>query len=126
MSDTAIRLAVIVAIVGVVLIAAAFAGRDRRARPQRSSREDLPPGVHLFTSTTCATCTEARAVIASVYGDAFSETRHEQDPQSFGRHGIVRVPTAVVVVAAGNALVFEGVPRKRHLPVVPPASIARR
>jgi hypothetical protein len=25
-----------------------------------------------------------------------------------------------------NALVFEGVPRKRHLPVVPPASIASR
>jgi hypothetical protein len=125
MSDTAIRLMVIALIVGVVLMAAAVSGRARKARPQRSTREDLSPGVHLFTSTTCATCTEARAVIASVYGDSFSETRHEEDPQSFGRHGIARVPTAIVVLADRTALVFEGVPRKRHLPVVPPASIAR-
>ncbi|HUP17855.1 MAG TPA: hypothetical protein VM848_17635 [Acidimicrobiia bacterium] len=126
MSDTTIRLLVIVLIVGVVLMAAAVAGHTRRARPQRTTRDDLPPGVHLFTSTTCGTCREARAVIASVYGDSFSETRHEDDPRSFGHHGIVRVPTAVVVLADRNALVFEGVPRKRHLPVVPPASIARR
>ena len=126
MSETGIRLMVIVAIVGVVLMAAAIAGRARKARPLRTTRDDLPPGVHLFTSTTCATCTEARAVIASVYGDSFSETRHEEDPQSFGRHGIARVPTAIVVLADRSALVFEGVPRKRHLPVVPPASIARR
>jgi hypothetical protein len=126
MSDAGIRLVVIVAIVGVVLVAAAVAGRARKARPQRTTRDDLPPGVHLFTSTTCATCTEARAVIASVYGDSFHETRHEEDPQSFGRHGIGRVPTAIVVLADGNALVFEGVPRKRHLPVIPPASTARR
>ncbi len=126
MSDTGLRLIVIVAIVGVVLMAAAMAGRARIARPQRTTRDDLPPGVHVFTSTTCATCTEARAVIASVYGDSFVETRHEEDPQSFGRHGIARVPTVIVVLADRNALVFEGVPRKRHLPVVPPASIARR
>jgi hypothetical protein len=126
MSEPGIRLVVIVAIVGVVLMAAALAGRTRRALPQRTKRDDLPPGVHLFTSTTCATCTEARTVIASVYGDSFSETRHEDDPQSFGHHRITRVPTAIVVLADRNALVFEGVPRKRHLPVVPPASIASR
>jgi hypothetical protein len=125
MSDAGIRLFVVVVIVGVILVAAAIAGRARKARPQRITRDDLPPGVHLFTSTTCATCTEARAVIASVYGDSFSETRHEQDPQSFGRHGIAQVPTAIVVLADRTALVFEGVPRKRDLPVVPPASIAR-
>ncbi|HKY48927.1 MAG TPA: hypothetical protein VJQ79_13195 [Acidimicrobiia bacterium] len=125
MSDTGIRLAVIGVIVVIVLMAAAVAGRARKARPRRSTRDDLPPGVHLFTSTTCATCTEARAVITSVYGSSFSETRHEEDPQSFGRHGIARVPTAIVVLADRHALVFEGVPRKRHLPVVPPASIAR-
>lgn len=126
MSETTIRLLVVVLIVGVVLMAAAVAGRTRQARPQRTKRDDLPPGVHLFTSTTCGTCSEARVVIASVYGESFIETRHEDDPQSFGRHGIVRVPTAIVVLADRNALVFEGVPRKRHLPVVPPASIARR
>lgn len=126
MSETGIRLLVIVTVLGVVLIAAAAAGRTRRARPHRTTRDDLPPGVHLFTSTTCTTCTQARAVIASVYGESFTEVRHEDDPQSFGVHRIARVPTAIVVMADRDALVFEGVPRKRHLPVVPPASLASR
>lgn len=125
MSDTGIRLVVVVVIVVIVLMAAALAGRARKARPQRSTRDDLPPGVHLFTSTTCGTCTEARSVLASVYGSSFSETRHEEDPESFGRHGIARVPTAIVVSTDHDALVFEGVPRRRHLPVVPPAPVAR-
>ena len=126
MSETGIRILVIVSILAVVLVAAAVAGRSRRARPQRTIRDDLPPGVHLFTSATCATCTEARAVISSVYGESFTEIRHEDDPQSFGHHGIERVPTAIVVLADRSALVFEGVPRRRHLQAVPPASIANR
>jgi hypothetical protein len=69
---------------------------------------------------------EARRVVASMYGDSFTEIRHEDDPQSFGHHRIVRVPTAIVVFADSSALVFEGVPRRRHLPVIPPASIAGR
>ena len=126
MSETVIRILVIVGILAIVLVAAAFAGRSRRARPQRTTREDLPAGVHLFTSATCATCTEARAVISSVYGESFTEIRHEDDPQSFGHHGIARVPTAIVVLADRTALVFEGVPRRRYLQAVAPASIASR
>lgn len=126
MSETGIRILVIVSILTVVLVAAAFAGRSRRARPQRTTRDDLPPGVHLFTSATCATCTEARVVITSVYGESFTEIRHEDDPQSFGHHGIERVPTAIIVLADRSALVFEGVPRRRHLQAIPPASIANR
>lgn len=126
MSETVVRVLVIVGILAIVLVAAAVAGRSRRARPQRTTREDLPPGVHLFTSATCATCKEARAVIQSVYGDSFTEIRHEDDPQSFGHHGIARVPTAIVVLTDGSALVFEGVPRRRHLRAAAPASIASR
>jgi hypothetical protein len=126
MSETGIRILVIVGILAVVLVASVVAGRSRRARPQRTTRDDLPPGVHLFTSATCATCTEARAVIHSVYGESFTEIRHEDDPQSFGHHGIARVPTAIVVLADRTALVFEGVPRRRHLQAAAPASIANR
>jgi hypothetical protein len=126
MTETGIRVVVIVVILGVILAAAAIAGRSRRARPVGTTRDDLPPGVHLFTSATCATCLEARKVVASVYGDAFTETRHEVDPQSFGHHAIVRVPTLIVVLADSSALVFEGLPRRRHLPVIPPESIASR
>ena len=116
MTDFEFRIAVIAVILIMVGIAAALAGRSRRARPLRTIREDLPPGVHLFTSSTCATCTEARSVITSTYGDGFTEIRHEDDPQSFGRHGIARVPTAIVVGVDGTALVFEGVPARQHLP----------
>jgi hypothetical protein len=116
MTETGIRVVVIVVILGVILAAAAINGRSRRARPVGTARDDLPPGVHLFTSATCA----------SVYGDAFTETRHEVDPQSFGHHAIVRVPTLIVVLADSSALVFEGLPRRRHLPVIPPESIASR
>ena len=126
MSETGIRILVIVSILAVVLVAAAVAGRTRRASPRRTIRDDLPPGVHLFTSATCAACTEARAVISSVYGESFTEIRHEDDTQSFGHHGIERVPTAIIVLGDRSALVFEGVPRRRHLPAIPPAPIANR
>ena len=122
MTDFGFRMAVIAMILIVIGVAAAIAGRSRRARPLRTIREDLPPGVHLFTSSTCATCTQARSVISSTYGEGFTEIRHEDDPVSFGRHGIARVPTAIVVAMDGTALVFEGVPAKRHLPPSPPAS----
>ncbi len=126
MSEPSVRILVIVLMVGVIVMAAAVSARTRRARPINTTREDLPPGVHLFTSATCATCAEARKVIASVYGDAFTETRHEDDPQSFGHHGITRVPTAILVSPDNRAVVFEGVPRRRHLAAVSPASKTRR
>jgi hypothetical protein len=123
-TDVGVRLAVIVVILLAVAVAAASTGR-RRARPLRTTRDDLPPGVHLFTSTTCATCDDARKVIASAYADGFTEIRHEDDPQSFAHHGIARVPTAIVVGPDRTAMVFEGVPRRRHLPPVPPRSTAK-
>ena len=116
MSETGIRIAVIVLTLVAVGFAAWSAGRTRRAHPMRTTRDDLPPGVHLFTSSTCAACTEARRVITSAYGDAFTEIRHEDDPESFGHHRITSVPTTVVVYKGGGAMVFEGVPRRRHLP----------
>ncbi len=125
MSETGIRIAVVAAILLLGGLAAVVANRTHRARPVHTTRDDLPPGVHLFTSATCGTCTEARSVITSAYGDAFTETHFEADPQSFGRHRIARVPTAIVVLSDRTALVFEGVPRPRHLPGIGPARTAR-
>lgn len=116
MSEPGLRIAVIVLILLAGMVAAVLASRTRRAHPLHTTRDDLPPGVHLFTSTTCATCTEARKVIASIYGDGFTEIRHEDDPESFGHHGIARVPTAIVVLADRKALIFEGIPLKKDLP----------
>ena len=116
MTEAGLRVLVVLLIVALAAGAAVRAGRTKRARPIVTARADLPPGVHLFTSATCGTCAEARQVIIAAYGGAFTEVRHEDDPQSFGHHGISRVPTAVVVFAEGKALVFEGVPRARDLP----------
>ena len=124
MTDVGVRLAVIVVILFAVGVAAASTRRTRWARPVRTTRDDLPPGVHLFTSTTCATCDDARKVIASAYVSGFTEIRHEEDPQSFADHGIARVPTAIVVGQDRTAVVFEGVPRRRQLPPVPARPIA--
>lgn len=116
MSEAGIRVAVVAVILLLAGLAALAANRAQRARPINTTRDDLPPGVHLFTSATCGACTEARSVITSAYGDAFTETHFEDEPQSFGRHRIARVPTVIVVFSDRTAMVFEGVPRKRHLP----------
>ena len=121
MNEPGVRIAVVLAVIAIAGLAAAMAGRTQRARPIMTIRTDLLPGVHLFTSSTCSTCAEARRVIASTYGTDFKEIRHEDDPVSFGRHGITRVPTAIVALPGGEARVFEGVPRRRDLPH-PPAS----
>jgi hypothetical protein len=126
MNETGIRILVIAAVLLLGGVAAVTTNRTKQARPVRATRDDLPPGVHLFTSATCATCTEARTVIASAYRNAFTETRFEDDPQSFGHHGIARVPTAIIVLSDRTAWVFEGVPRRRDLPVIEPGPAAER
>jgi hypothetical protein len=126
MSETTVRVAVILAILLLGGLAAVTANRSKRARPVHTPRDDLPPGVHLFSSGTCRTCSEARSVVASAYGDSFTEIRFEDDSQSFGRHRIARVPTTIVVLPDRTAVVFEGVPRRRNLvgigPVLTPPS----
>ena len=125
MSETGVRIAVVAVILLLGGLAAVAANRTQRARPVHTTRDDLPPGVHLFTSATCGTCIEARAIITSAYGDSFTETHFEDDPQSFGRHQIARVPTAIIVLSDHTAMVFEGVPRQRDLPGIGPARTAR-
>ena len=124
MTDVWFRIAVIAVTLLAIAAAAASAGRSRGARPLRTTRDDLSPGVHLFTSRTCSTCDQARKVIAAAYQDAFTEIRHDEHPQSFGIHGITRVPTAIVVQVDRTALVFEGIPRRRQLPPAPPPPTA--
>jgi len=118
MSEIGVRILVVVLILVVVGIAALVSGRSPRATRSMAVRDDLPPGVHLFTSSTCAACREARKVIASRYGNAFAEIRHEDNPESFLHHNISRAPTTIVVRTDGTAVVLEGVPRRRHLPAL--------
>ncbi|MGH8927566.1 MAG: hypothetical protein ACRDWH_04405 [Acidimicrobiia bacterium] len=115
MSELAVRLLAIAAVLAIVGVAAWTASRARRARPVEQVRTDLPIGVHLFTSSTCATCAEVRKLFDNVYGNAYTDWDFETDPPRFAEHGINRVPTAVIVGPGGKATVYEGVPRKRDL-----------
>lgn len=54
-------------------------------------------------------------MLTDVIGTGFGEVRFEDDPPGFGRFAIARVPTVIVVRDKGDAVVFEGVPKKRDL-----------
>jgi hypothetical protein len=51
----------------------------------------------------------------SSLGDRVHEIRFEDHPGGFGAHQITSVPTLLIVHEGGGALLFEGVPRRRHL-----------
>lgn len=51
----------------------------------------------------------------SSLGDRVHEVRFEDHPGGFGAHQITKVPTLLIVREGGAAVLFEGVPRRRHL-----------
>ncbi|MGH8925053.1 MAG: hypothetical protein ACRDWA_10510 [Acidimicrobiia bacterium] len=115
MSDLSWR----IIILGVVAVAALFSiwrsSQSKRAKPVHVARSDLGPGVHFFSSETCATCLDTRRVLQSVYGDAFREVRFEDDPAGFGSFAVSSVPTIFVLGPDGNGIRLEGVPSPRQL-----------
>lgn len=112
MSEPALRALLLAAVMLVVATIAWFGNRRRMARPRQAIRLDLAPGVHLFSSSTCSECVNTRSVLMEVLGKEFAEVRFEDDPIGFGRFGVAKVPTVIVVGEAGRATIFEGVPRK--------------
>ncbi len=114
MTEPVLRLLVLA---GVVAVVAAFwwQARPDRAEPVSTHRPDLAPGAYFFSSETCGSCVPARKVVMSSLGDRVHEIRFEDHPGGFGAHQITRVPTLLIVRPGGEALMFEGVPRRRHL-----------
>lgn len=114
MTEPVLRLLVLVSVAAVV---AAFWWRARpdRAKPVATQRPDLAPGAYFFSSETCGSCGPARKVVMSSLGDRVHEIRFEDHPGGFGAHQITSVPTLLIVHEGGGALLFEGVPRRRHL-----------
>lgn len=115
MSETILRLVVLLGVILVVALVAWIGSRRHLARPEEAIRTDLAPGVHLFSSSTCGSCAQVRGVLTDVVGAGFAEIRFEDDPPGFGRFAIARVPTVIVVRESGQATVFEGIPRRRDL-----------
>jgi hypothetical protein len=115
MNETILRLFVLVGVIFVVSLVAWIGSRRHLARPEEAIRADLAPGIHLFSSSSCGSCAQARRVLTDVVGAGFVEIRFEDDPPGFGRFAIARVPTVIVVGNSGHATVFEGIPRRRDL-----------
>jgi protein-disulfide isomerase len=114
-SDTAVRLLVVVAVVVVAAVVARVVAAFRSPpHPQVTVGEvGDRPGVVLFTSTTCPTCKDAIAALEG-FGVSFREVTNDLEPQRFDTWGVTAVPLAVFVDADGMVTsTISGVPRKR-------------
>ncbi|HUO46240.1 MAG TPA: hypothetical protein VM470_05360 [Acidimicrobiia bacterium] len=114
MNESVIRLVVLL---GAAIVVAAFWwwGNRRRADARVTVRMDLEPGVILFTSETCASCRAARKAVNAVFQGGYREVQFEDDPPGFGRLGIGRVPTVMLVSSDHQTVILEGVPSRRQL-----------
>lgn len=115
MSDLSWRIIILGVVAVVALVSIWRSSRTRPPTSHRVSRPDLGPGVHFFSSATCASCSNARRVLQDVYGDKFSEVRFEDDPAGFSTFGVASVPTVFVLGPDGAGIRWEGVPGRRQL-----------
>ena len=117
MADTAVRVGIVLAAV-VVALAVAWVARRMKNPPHPSVRVGSGaefPGVVLFSSTTCTTCTEMIALLQSV-GVHYREITDELEAHRFEEWGVVAVPLTVVIDADGEVeATFSGVPKRRRL-----------
>lgn len=114
MSDQAVRIAVVIVVVGIAVLAAFIARKMARpVHPDINVGEvGDRPGVVLFTSTDCSNCKEAIAVLV---GESipFREVTHDLEPQRFETWDVVAVPLTVVLDAQGDIVeTMSGIPKR--------------
>lgn len=110
MSEVWLRLG-IVGIAVLIALVTVLALRRRRGPSSRIEARSLPPGVYLFSSSTCVDCIPARNRLQEVLGaSGFVEIEWEQEPELFDGLGIDVVPSTVVVSEDGTAARFPGMP----------------
>ncbi|CAN5750731.1 hypothetical protein BH23ACT4_BH23ACT4_04310 [soil metagenome] len=111
MSDLALRLVVVGAVLALV-VGAVLILRFRDRAPSRSlGRVALDPGVYLFTSSTCADCHRARESLEHHLGPGgFVEYTWETEPEIFEDLAIDQVPCSVAVGEDQRATLWIGQP----------------
>jgi hypothetical protein len=115
MDEFVVRLIVAAAIAGLAAVVAAVSRRGRAWRRRPFVSPDLEPGIHLFSSENCASCSRARSAIERT-GLPFSEHTYESEASLLEKHDIDRVPTVAWISPGGRAgWVAEGVPSERTL-----------
>jgi len=105
MDDVWLRLAIVVGVVAISLIIVIVMRRPPAASDDVDSG-GLDPGTYLFTSSTCADCVGARALLEDTLGSGgYIEIEWENEPGLFAQLGIDAVPCTVVVGDDGAASV---------------------
>lgn len=111
------QVALIAVLVVVVIAAARVAARWQRPAHPPIDLGSLAatPGIVLFTSTDCANCERARAVVGSI-GVPVREVTWEGEPALMEGAGVQAVPLTAVVGAGGTVTwLGAGVPSSRAL-----------
>jgi hypothetical protein len=105
-------------VIGVLLAAAAgVAFAQRRGVAHRRRPWSLPgvePGVALFVSTGCTSCTRATAALQRA-GVTHRVIEYESQPDLFHRLEITRVPAVAKVEEDGKGWISFGVPSPARL-----------
>jgi hypothetical protein len=117
MSDLGLRLLVVGGVVVVVALSTLAARRygSPHLRPVDVDGLDLPPGLVVFTSTTCATCRRALGA-AKATGAPLREITYELEAATFERAGVGAVPLTLVIGGDGEVVdQVGGVPRPARL-----------
>jgi len=112
-----VRLLIVVGVLGGAVAVGRFAARRYRPRHVTVDVSDLGdrPGVVVFTSTDCETCTAALAAVERL-GAPIREVTWELEPAVFEERDVAAVPLVVVVSASGEPVgQTTGVPRDRWL-----------
>lgn len=114
----ALRLVVVVVVLVIVIVVAVrLVGRTQRPThpPIDLGHLGSDPGIVVFTSTDCANCREALAVVET-YGVTTRQVSHELEPDEFDRAGVKAVPLTAVVGDDGVVTaVIAGVPTRSSL-----------
>ncbi len=117
MSDLAVRLLVVglvIVVAGAVVVAARRLAKPRHP-PLAPGEVSFPPGLVVFTATTCDRCREALSV-ARATGLPLREVTHELEAGLFATFGVEGVPLTLVVDPEGiPRRLLAGVPARRAL-----------
>lgn len=120
MSDLWLRLGLIGGALIVVAAVTLILRSRTTGRPRRLEATGLDPGVYLFTSATCPTCSAARRSLTGQVGESgFVEVSWEQDPATFDRLGIDAVPATAIISPGGSGTLWPGAPRTDSIPLGP-------
>ncbi len=114
MDEFVVRLVVAAAIAAAAAAAAVVSRRGRAWRRRPFESAGLEPGIHLFSSESCGSCSRARSMIERARL-SYSEHTYESEAPLFEKHGIALVPTVVWVPTGRPGWMAEGIPSERAL-----------